>query len=112
MCILEIKKYLLIYKREMDNMNRDEMQKINEEIHFAGYARNKVKSMGNEIADLTGKIELLSGMVEEGLLDVEIYKTYVFRQKKEIKDMLAEIYSYLKLEDIKGRYDEAFKKEK
>lgn len=88
------------------------MQKLNEEIHFAGYARNKIKSMGNEIAYLTGKVELASGMVEEGLLDVEIYKDYAIRQKREIKDMLAEIYSYLKLEDVKGHYDDAFKKEK
>jgi hypothetical protein len=92
-------------------MNRDEMQKINEEIQFTGYARNKIKSMGNEIADLTGKVELASGMVEEGFLDVEVYKNYAIRQKVKIKDMLAEIYSYLKLEDVKGRYDEAFKKE-
>ena len=90
-------------------MNRDETQKINEEIHFTGYARNKVKSMGNEIADLTSKIELASSMVEQGLLDVEIYKNYALRQKIEIKDMLAEIYSYLKLSDTKGRYDDAFK---
>jgi hypothetical protein len=94
------------------NLNRVEMQKINEEIHFTGYARNKIKSMGNEIADRTGKVELASGMVEEGLLDVEVYKNYAIRQKAEIKDMLAEIYSYLKLEDIKGHYDDAFKKEK
>jgi hypothetical protein len=87
------------------------MQKINEEIHFTGYARNKIKSMGNEIADLTGKVELASRMVEEGLLDAEVYKNYAVRQKVEIKDMLAEIYSYLKLEDIKGRYDDTFKNE-
>ena len=92
-------------------MNRDEMQKINEEIHFAGYARNKVKSMGNSIADLTSKVELASGMVEEGLLDVEIYKRYALRQKEEIKDMLAEIYSYLHLSDVKCRYKDAFKGE-
>lgn len=87
------------------------MEKINGEIKFTGYARNKIKSMGNEIADRTGKVELASGMVEEGLLDVEVYKNYAIRQKVEIKDMLAEIYSYLKLEDVKGHFDGAFKKE-
>lgn len=91
-------------------MNSQEVQKINEEIHFTGYARNKVKAMGNEIADLTGKVELTSAMVKEGLLDPEIYKNYVLRQKKEIKDMLSEIYSYLKLEDVKGNYDFVFKR--
>lgn len=93
-------------------MNSDEMRKINEELNFTGYARNKVKSIGNEIADVTGKIELASGMVEEGLLDAEMYKNYVSRQKKEIKDMLTEIYSYLKLEDTEGNHDFVLKREK
>lgn len=93
-------------------MNRDEMIKINEELHFTGYARNKVKSMGHELADTTSKVEIASGMVEEGLLDAEVYKKFVLRQKREIKDILSGIYAYLKLEDVKGSYDNVFEREK
>lgn len=85
------------------------MQEVNENINFTWYARNKVKSMGNEVADIMSKVELASNMVEEGLLDVEIYKNFALRQRVEIKDILAEIYSYLKLSDTKGSYDDAFK---
>lgn len=88
------------------------MREINDELNFSGYTRNNVKSGGNHIADLTGKIELASGMAEEGLLEVETYKNYVNRQKKEIKDTLSQIYSQLKLEDTVGNFDFVFKNER
>lgn len=90
-------------------MGREQLELIEKELHFTGYARNKVKAMGNEIADITGKIEMLSGLVREDLLNEELYQNYVLRQKKELKDIIAEIYSYLHLEDVKGHYDHVFK---
>lgn len=90
-------------------MNREQLELIEKEIHFTGYARNRVKAMGNVIADITAKIEMLSDLVGEDLLNEELYRNYVLRQKKEIKDILAEIHAYLKLEEIEGRYDHVFK---
>ncbi|MGM1044845.1 MAG: hypothetical protein ACQEXX_01725 [Bacillota bacterium] len=90
-------------------MDRDTLEKINKDINFTTYARNRVKAMGNEIADITAKIEMLSGLVGEDLLNEELYRNFVLRQKKEIKDILAEIYAYLKLEEIEGRHDHVFK---
>ena len=82
-------------------MDREQLELIGKELHFTGYARNKVKAMGNEIADITAKIEMLSGLVREDLLNEELYRNYVLRQKKELKDIIAEIYSYLHLEKLK-----------
>lgn len=93
-------------------MTKDEIQEINEQLNFSRYTRSNIQSLGNEIADITGKIELSSGMVEEGLLDVEVYKKFVSRKKIRIKDILTEIYAYLKLEHVNGNYDFVFKKEK
>ncbi|MBX4152269.1 hypothetical protein [Paenibacillus lautus] len=90
-------------------MNKDELRALEEDLHFTGYARNKVKAMGNEVADITSKIEILSGIVEEGLLKDELYRSFVLRQRKEIKDIIAQIYSYLHLEKVKGHYDHVFK---
>ena len=84
------------------------MRKINKEINCTAYAIRNVKGMSNEIADISTRIDFVSNMVEEGLLDVELYKNYVVRQKKEIKDMIAQIYSYLRLEEVKGSFDEIF----
>ncbi|MWV44938.1 hypothetical protein GRF59_15050 [Paenibacillus sp. HJL G12] len=93
-------------------MNRDQLESIEKEIHFTGYARNKVKAMGNEIADITSKIEMLSGLVGEELLKDELYRNFVLRQRKEIKDIVAQIYSYLHLVDVEGNYDQVFKESK
>lgn len=92
-------------------MNRDVLDKINDEANFSAYARNKVKAMGNEIADITGKVEFASGLVGEGLLSEELYTKFVLRQRKEIKDIVSQIYSYLHLGEVKGHYDNAFIKE-
>jgi hypothetical protein len=93
-------------------LNKEKMRKINEEINCTAYAIRTVKGMSNEIADISTRIDFASNMVEEGLLDVELYKNYVVRQKKEIKNMIAQIYSYLRLEEVKGSFDEVFKDEK
>lgn len=95
----------------LSKINLEEMREINREINFSDYARNNIKSMGNGIADIAGKIELASGMVEEGILDLDVYKNYVLRQRKEIKDRVAEIYSYLRLSEVKGHFDDAFKED-
>ncbi|MBT2759888.1 hypothetical protein [Paenibacillus sp. ISL-20] len=89
-------------------MNRDILESIEKELHFTGYARNKVKAMGNEIADITSKIEILSGIVGEDILKEDLYRNFVLRQRKEIKDIIAQIFSYLHLEDVEGHYDHAF----
>ena len=70
-------------------MNREVLDKINEEVNCTTYARNKIKGMGNEIADIVSKIEILSGMVGEDLLKEELYRNFVLRQRKEIKDIVA-----------------------
>ena len=86
-------------------MKRDDMRELNKELNCTGYTVNKVKSMGNEIADIMARIELSSGMVEEGLLDEEIYKNFVARQKREIKDILYETYKGLGLDEAEGHFD-------
>ncbi|MFB4325587.1 MULTISPECIES: hypothetical protein [Paenibacillus] len=53
--------------------------------------------MGNEIADIASEIEIPSGMVGEGLLKEELYRNFVLRQRKEIKDLIAQMYTYLRL---------------
>ncbi len=95
----------------LKKFNSEEMQEINRGITFSDYARNKVKLMGNEIADIAGKLELSSGMVVEGILDLDFYKGYALRQRREIKDRVAEIYSFLNLSDVNGHFDDVFKRE-
>ncbi|MFI2856844.1 hypothetical protein ACH6EH_06860 [Paenibacillus sp. JSM ZJ436] len=90
-------------------MKRINMEETNKEINCTGYARNKVKSMGNEMAEIVARMEFASNLVSEGILDVELYKNFVERQKVEIKDILAETYSYFHLEDVPGRHDHVFK---
>lgn len=93
-------------------MTRDEMIAINEELECTNYALNKVKMMGNELAEIATKLQLTSSMVEDGLLDVEVYKKYVLRQKKEMKDILSGVYAYMHMENVDGQNDFVFNREK
>lgn len=90
---------------------REEMRIINEEVRCTSYAQLKVKDIGNMIADIASKIEFTSSSVEENFLEEKIYKDWVFRQRRDIKDLLAQIYSHLQLEEVKGHYDHAFERE-
>lgn len=92
-------------------MRKVDIQKLNEEIDCTGYAIRGVRGAGNEVSDIASRIDTLSNMVEEGLLDEDIYKDYVCRQKREIKDLLAKVYSFLNLNEVKGRLDGAFKED-
>jgi hypothetical protein len=93
-------------------MTQDEIKKLEKELAMGTYQMNRVKSYGNEIANTISRIESYKDMVESKILDVELYKTYVLNQRKNIKDGLAEIFSYLKLYEVDGHFDEAFKREK
>jgi hypothetical protein len=84
------------------------MSKLDKELNITGYARNQARSSSNNIADLLSKIELSSGMVRDGLLDDKLYADFVMRAKKEMKDNVAMIYTYLHLQDIEGHYDQVF----
>ncbi|WP_342419225.1 hypothetical protein [Paenibacillus sp. FSL H8-0168] len=82
--------------------------KLDKELNITGYARNQARSSSNNIADLLSKIDLSSGMVRDGLLDDQLYMDFVMRAKKEIKDSVSMIYSYLHLQDVEGHYDQVF----
>ncbi|RGL38983.1 hypothetical protein DXC69_02895 [Paenibacillus polymyxa] len=82
--------------------------KLDNELNITAYARNQARSSSNNIADLLSKIDQASGMVRDGLLDDQLYVDFVARAKKEMKDSVAMIYTYLHLQDIEGHYDQIF----
>ncbi|MGG1651371.1 hypothetical protein [Paenibacillus sp. NRS-1780] len=89
-------------------MSKPDIKVIDGELNVTPYARNQSKMAAIEIRDHLAKIDVVSGMVRDGLLDTELYKDWVGRVKVEIKDAMAQIYGYLHLEDIKGHQDQAF----
>lgn len=93
------------------NKNRDEMQKIGEEVNLSTYHMKQTKGMGNEIADIVSKIEIMNTLVEENFMDVDVYKNYVERQKTDIKSMIAQMYGNMKLDEVECLFDKVFEKE-
>lgn len=93
------------------NKNRDEMKKIGEEIDMSIYHIRQAKGMGNEIADIMSKVDMLNGLVEEGLMDAELYKSYALRQKVDVKSMIAQIYANMELDKVECVFDKIFEKE-
>lgn len=91
--------------------NRNEMEQLGEEINLSTYHIRQAKGMGNEIAEIMAKVDMLNGLVEEGLMDVELYKSYVQRQKKSVKSMIAQIYANMELDKVESMFDKVFKKE-
>lgn len=91
-------------------MNQDEITWINKEAGLSSYDRNNLKSMGNEISDIVVRIETLEDAMKEGILSPEQYKDYVVRQRTEIKNMIAQIYSHANLLEVEGYFDKAFTK--
>ncbi|MDY7993330.1 hypothetical protein UY286_21770 [Paenibacillus polymyxa] len=89
-------------------MSKPNIEAIDGELNITQYARNQSKMAAIEIRDHLAKIDVVSGMVRDGLLEPELYKDWVGRVKVEIKDAMAQIYGYLHLDDIKGHYDRAF----
>jgi hypothetical protein len=89
-------------------MSKPNIEAIDGELNITQYARNQSKMAAIEIRDHLAKIEVVSGMVRDGLLEPEMYKDWVNRVKVEIKDAMGMIYGYLHLEGMKGHYDQAF----
>ncbi len=89
-------------------MSKPNIEAIDSELNITQYARNQSKMAAIEIRDHLAKIDVVSGMVRDGLLDTELYKDWVGRVKVEIKDAMAQVYSYLHLEKTKGHSDQAF----
>lgn len=54
---------------------------------------------------------MLNGLVEEGLLDGELYKNFAERQKKDVKNLIAQIYANMELDKVKSNFDKIFDKE-
>lgn len=84
------------------------MSKLDKELNITGYARNQAKSASHIISDLLSRIDMASGMVIDDLLDEETYRNFIHKAKKEIKDSVSAIYSYIHLQDVEGYYDQAF----
>lgn len=84
------------------------MSKLDKELNITGYARNQAKSASRTISGLLSQIDLASSMVSDDLLEPEKYTNFVLNAKKEIKDSVSMIYSYLHLQDVEGHYDQAF----
>jgi len=91
--------------------NRDEMQKIGEEISMSTYHIQEAKQIGYELAEIMAGINTLNGLVEEGLLDAELYKDYALRQKGDIKSLIAKIYANMELDKVECMFDGVFEKE-
>lgn len=91
--------------------NRNEMEQLGEEINLSIYHIRQAKGMGNEIAEIMSKVDVLNELVEEGLIDVEIYKNNVQYQKKNVKNMIAQIYANMELDKVVSVFDKVFEKE-
>lgn len=89
-------------------MKKPNIEAIDGELNVTQYARNQSKMAAIEIRDHLAKIDVVSGMVRDGLLEPELYKDWVNRVKVEIKDAMAQVYGYLRLENIKGHQDRVF----
>ncbi len=89
-------------------LSREEFEKINDEVRCSVYARNRIKSMGHELAEIMTKVEFAAAMMGDGLLSPELYAKIMMGHRKEVKDILAQTYTYLKLHEVEGHYDQAF----
>lgn len=96
--------------KEAVNLNEKEIRKINKDVKVSAYSRNNVRNMGNEISDVAVEIGLAEDMMQEGLLDPEAYKNFVFQKRIEVKNMLAQIFGYMNLEEVEGYFDKVFEK--
>lgn len=92
--------------------NRDEMEAIGDEISLSIYHIRQAQSIGHEISTIMSKVEMLNGLVEQELLGVEIYKSYAERQKKDIKNLIAQVYANMELDKVKGNFDRVFEETK
>ncbi|WP_348624247.1 hypothetical protein ABFT51_03285 [Paenibacillus peoriae] len=89
-------------------MSKTNIEAIDGELNVTQYARNQSKMAAIEIRDHLAKIDVVSGMVRDGLLEPELYKDWVNRIKVEIKDALGMIYAYLHLDETTGHHDQIF----
>ena len=96
--------------KEVVTLNENEIKEINKDAKLTAYARNNVKAMRNEISDIAVEIGVAEEMMQEGLLDPEAYKNFVHRKRIEVKNMIAQIFGYMNLQEVKGYFDKVFEK--
>lgn len=87
---------------------RDEMEAIGDEFGLSTYHIKQAQSIGHEISTIMSKVEMLNSLVGEELLDEELYKNFAERQKKDIKNLIAQLYANMELDKVRSSFDRVF----
>lgn len=91
--------------------DRLEMEKLDDKIGVDIMHLNQAQSIGNELTEAAVEIRMARQMVEEGLFDEELYESYVVRRKKDVKNLVAQIYGNMELDKVECNFDKVFEKE-
>lgn len=91
--------------------NRLEMRDLDDKIGINVIHLNQTQGIGNELSEVAIEVRMARQMVEEGIFDEVLYKDYVDRRKKDIKNLIAQIYGNMELDNVKCNFDKVFEKD-
>lgn len=91
--------------------SRLEMRDLDDKIGINVIYLNQTQDIGNELSEVAIEVRMARQMVEEGIFDEVLYKDYVDRRKKDIKNLIAQIYGNMELDNVKCNFDKVFEKD-